>query len=122
MLKKQGITLEIDAEARKALALEGFTPKYGARPLRGVIRNRLRRPLSKMIVSGELPKGSIIKLKLTEGGEFEWDNGDLKAEVVEVKKSNGKSKVVEDLKSEVIEEDIADLKSEAMEDGITNPD
>ena len=64
-----------------------------------------------MIVSGELPKGSIIKLKLTEGGEFEWENGDLKAEVVEVKSE-----------IEEVEEDIADLKSEAVEDGITNPD
>jgi ATP-dependent Clp protease ATP-binding subunit ClpA len=73
LLEKQGITLHIDDEARKALALEGFTPKYGARPIRGVIRNRIRRPLSRMIVSGEISKGSQVKLKLGETGEFEWE-------------------------------------------------
>jgi ATP-dependent Clp protease ATP-binding subunit ClpA len=72
LLEKQGITLHIDDEARKALALEGFTPKYGARPIRGVIRNRIRRPLSRMIVSGEIAKGSQVTLKLGENGEFEW--------------------------------------------------
>jgi ATP-dependent Clp protease ATP-binding subunit ClpA len=72
LLEKQGITLHLDDEARKALALEGFTPKYGARPIRGVIRNRIRRPLSRMIVSGEIGKGSQITLKLGEDGEFEW--------------------------------------------------
>lgn len=72
LLEKQGITLHLDDEARKALALEGFTPKYGARPIRGVIRNRIRRPLSRMIVSGEIGKGSAVTLKLGEDGEFEW--------------------------------------------------
>lgn len=72
LLEKQGIILHLDDEARKALALEGFTPKYGARPIRGVIRNRIRRPLSRMIVSGEIGKGSEVTLKLGENGEFEW--------------------------------------------------
>lgn len=73
LLEKQGISLQIDDEARKALALEGFTPKYGARPIRGVIRNRIRRPLSRMIVAGEIGKGSTVTLKLGENGEFEWE-------------------------------------------------
>ncbi len=72
LLEKQGVKLHIDDEARKALALEGFTPKYGARPIRGVIRNRIRRPLSRMLVSGEIGKGSEVTLKLGESGEFEW--------------------------------------------------
>ncbi len=75
LLEKQGITLHIEDEARKALALEGFTPKYGARPIRGVIRNRIRRPLSRMLVSGEISKGAEITLKLGENGEFEWIKG-----------------------------------------------
>ncbi|MEZ0485648.1 ATP-dependent Clp protease ATP-binding subunit [Fibrella aquatica] len=71
-LAKQGITLTIDEAARRQLALEGYTPKYGARPLRGVIRNRLRRPLSRMIVSGEISKGSVLNLSVGEGGELVW--------------------------------------------------
>ncbi|MBO0950460.1 ATP-dependent Clp protease ATP-binding subunit [Fibrella forsythiae] len=73
-LAKQGITLTIDEAARRQLALEGYTPRYGARPLRGVIRNRLRRPLSRMIVSGEISKGSMLTLSISEGGELVWEN------------------------------------------------
>ncbi|GAB3982539.1 ATP-dependent Clp protease ATP-binding subunit [Spirosoma terrae] len=70
LLDKQGITLTIDDAVRRQLALEGYTPKYGARPLRGVIRNRLRRPLSRMIVSGEIGKGSHLNLTANEAGEL----------------------------------------------------
>jgi ATP-dependent Clp protease ATP-binding subunit ClpA len=61
-LHKQGIAFEIEEEAKKMIALDGFTPKYGARQLSAVIRNLLRRPISKYIISGELKKGSTIKV------------------------------------------------------------
>lgn len=70
-LYKQGISFEIDDEAKKYLALNGFTPKYGARQISGVIRNQLRRPISKYIVAGELKKGNTIKINLKEGA-LEW--------------------------------------------------
>ena len=72
-LNKQGITLEISPEAKKAMALIGFTPKYGARPIKGNIRNQLRRPISRMIISGELAKGSVLKISLDKEGEFVWE-------------------------------------------------
>ena len=59
-LTKQGITLELTAEARRYLALTGFSPQYGARQLKGVIRNQLRRPISRMIVAGELTMGATV--------------------------------------------------------------
>ena len=72
-LYKQGITFEIEEEATKMLALSGFTPKYGARQLSGVIRNELRRPISKYIISGELKKGhSIVITKHAEEERLEW--------------------------------------------------
>jgi len=73
MLDKQGISITIDNDTRKRLALEGYTPKYGARPLRGVIRNRLRRPLSRMIVSGEIGRGSVLNLATNEAGELSFE-------------------------------------------------
>ncbi|RMG22355.1 MAG: ATP-dependent Clp protease ATP-binding subunit, partial [Bacteroidetes bacterium] len=73
LLDKQGIQLEITDEAREKLAGEGFTPKYGARPLLGVIRNRLRRPISKMIISGEVQRGSKIAVSLDEAGEIQYE-------------------------------------------------
>lgn len=73
-LDKQGIAFEIEPEAIKMLALSGFTPKYGARQLSGVIRNELRRPISKYIISGELKKGNRIVIKKHENEErLEWE-------------------------------------------------
>ena len=65
-LEKQEMTLILTEEAKKELAHKGFTPKYGARPLRGVIRSDLRSPLSKKIISGTIKKGSVIKLDVKE--------------------------------------------------------
>jgi ATP-dependent Clp protease ATP-binding subunit ClpA len=72
-LSKQGISLKITPEAKKHLALTGFTPKYGARQIKGVIRNQLRRPLSRKIVTGELMRGDVISLDVTAGGELKWE-------------------------------------------------
>ncbi len=72
-LEAQGIQLNIKQEAKEELAKSGFTPKYGARPLLGVIRNKLRKPLSKKIISGEIGKGSVINLKIGEDKELIWE-------------------------------------------------
>ncbi len=72
LLETQGVELEIDPKAKEKLAKSGFNPKYGARPIVGVIRNQLRRPLSRMIISGKLTKGSVAKLTLDKKGEVIW--------------------------------------------------
>ena len=61
-LQRQGIILNLSENVKEFLAKKGFTPKYGARPLRGVIRNELRSPLSKKIIKGEIAKGSVVDL------------------------------------------------------------
>jgi ATP-dependent Clp protease ATP-binding subunit ClpB len=73
LLSKQGITLEITPEAKKQIAFEGFTPKYGVRPLKGVIRNKLRRPISRMIILEEIKKGSHILIDLDAEGIIRWN-------------------------------------------------
>ena len=73
LLSKQGITLEISPEAKKQIAFEGFTPKYGVRPLKGVIRNKLRRPISRMIILEEIKKGSHILIGLGAGEKLIWN-------------------------------------------------
>lgn len=70
-LDKQSIALEVSDDAKKFLAMNGFTPKYGARQISGVIRNRLRRPISKFIITGELKKGSTVKVGMQEE-ELSW--------------------------------------------------
>ena len=77
-LHKQGIELEISQAARKHLAMLGFTPKYGARPLKGVIRREMRSPLSRMIVSGKLKKGDSVRLDIDKNKELVWTIKELK--------------------------------------------
>ena len=73
LLDRQGITIEISDDARKLLAHKGFTPKYGARQVAGVIRNYLRRPISRLIIKEELSKGKILKVGLDDANELTWD-------------------------------------------------
>jgi ATP-dependent Clp protease ATP-binding subunit ClpA len=70
-LDKQGIQLKVTEPALHQLALSGFTPQYGARPLAGIIRSQLRRPLSRKIISNEISAGSIIELEYAAGA-FQW--------------------------------------------------
>lgn len=72
-LDNQGIQLRIDQDAREILAKTGFSPKYGARPLIGVIRTELRKPLSKKIISGEIGRGSVVKLKKGIDNQVVWE-------------------------------------------------
>ena len=73
LLDRQGIAIEISDDARKLLAHKGFTPKYGARQVAGVIRNYLRRPISRLIIKEELSKGKTLKVGLDEANELTWD-------------------------------------------------
>ena len=70
LLDKQGIGITINDDARKMLAHKGFTPKYGARQVAGVIRNYLRRPISRLIIREELCQGKTLEVGLDERNEL----------------------------------------------------
>ncbi|WP_299254557.1 ATP-dependent Clp protease ATP-binding subunit [uncultured Aquimarina sp.] len=70
-LNKQEVILELTEAAQEYLAYKGFTPKYGARPLRGVIRTDLRGPLSKMLITGKIGKGSKVSLDVKDE-KMQW--------------------------------------------------
>jgi len=59
-LQQQGIALQLQNDAVEMLATAGFNPRYGARQLATVIRNELKRPISKLIVSGQLHNGHTL--------------------------------------------------------------
>ncbi len=71
-LEKLEMKLKISDKAITFLAQKGFTPKYGARPLRGVIRSDIRSPLSKMIISGKITKGANISLDIDKKNNLKW--------------------------------------------------
>ncbi len=71
LAKGLNINLNITQEAKEFLSKEGYDIKYGARPLKGLIRGRLRRPLAKKIVAGEFTDGDNIEVSLKEN-ELVW--------------------------------------------------
>lgn len=73
LLEKQGITITITDDAKKMLAHKGFTPKYGARQVSGIIRNYLRRPISRLIIGDKLSKGCTLEVGMDEQGELTWN-------------------------------------------------
>ena len=74
MLDEQNISLTIDESARKYVTKVGFNAHYGARPILGIIRKEIRRPLSKLIISGEINNGDSVTMKYNEGTkEIVWD-------------------------------------------------
>lgn len=72
-IDKQGIELDIDDETCRMLAHKGFTPKYGARQIAGMIRNYLRRPISRFVVSGKAQRGSRLIVRVNENEELIWN-------------------------------------------------
>ena len=67
LLEEQNITLKIEDEAKHFIAMSGFNAQFGARPIIGTIRKELRRPLSKMIISGEIKSGDEVVMTLNDG-------------------------------------------------------
>jgi ATP-dependent Clp protease ATP-binding subunit ClpA len=65
------IKLVLSDETKKGLALSEFSPQLGARPILGIIRNEIRRPLSKKIIAGEVKAGGTVELKYKDG-KSEW--------------------------------------------------
>ena len=77
LLQAQNMDITLTDEAKKTLAFKGFTPKYGARQVAGTIRNYLRRPISRMILSGTLKKGHLLVGNLGEQEEIIWEVKEL---------------------------------------------
>lgn len=60
LLKDKEISLEITPDAKEQLAIKGFNPQYGARPLKRTIVQNIENPLSRMILSGEVNAGDTV--------------------------------------------------------------
>ena len=66
-LAKQHLSLDVDRNARKLLAKEGFDPQFGARPLKRAIQSRLLDPLASRVLMGEFKPGDRIKVSADDG-------------------------------------------------------
>jgi ATP-dependent Clp protease ATP-binding subunit ClpC len=66
-LQEQGITLTFPDEVVREIGRAGFDPVFGARPLRQVISDRVKAPLSEGILKGTIARGAVVEAKVKEG-------------------------------------------------------
>ena len=59
------ISLTMTPSARRHIAKKGFSPKYGARPIKREIQTSIENPLSEMLLRGELHEGDKVTIGLT---------------------------------------------------------
>jgi ATP-dependent Clp protease ATP-binding subunit ClpB len=59
-LAPRRVTLDVSPAAREWLALTGFDPAYGARPLRRLVQSAIGDALAKALLSGEVKDGDTV--------------------------------------------------------------
>ena len=70
-VKNKNVKICVTDEALDYLVDKGFDPKMGARPLQRVIDEEIKRPLSRLLLFGDLKNGGNITIKYTDKIELE---------------------------------------------------
>lgn len=65
-LEEKGVSLSIDDEVRTWLAIKGYDPVMGARPLTRVIQEQLKKPLAEDLLFGMLAKGGHVTVTVKD--------------------------------------------------------
>jgi ATP-dependent Clp protease ATP-binding subunit ClpB len=78
-LAARRLTLAVSDAAREWLALQGFDPLYGARPLRRLVQSAIGDQLAKALLAGEVREGDTVAVDL--------DESDLGAETLVVSRA-----------------------------------
>ena len=101
LLELNTMTIEKDVEvnatdgAIEFLMTKGFDAKLGARPLQRVIDEEIKKPLSKMMLFGELTSGGMVEVALSE---------DIVPKLTVKFKAKREKKVLEQVKPKVSDE------------------
>ena len=83
-LADRKIRIELTATARKKLAIDGYDPVFGARPLKRLIQQEVENPLARRILSGDFTEGDIILVDANgEAFSFAKEAQILEGEMVE---------------------------------------
>ena len=67
MVKERDIDIEMTDAAKKWLAEKGYDAVYGARPLSRLITEKIKQPLSREMLFGNLKNGGILKVFIDNG-------------------------------------------------------
>jgi ATP-dependent Clp protease ATP-binding subunit ClpB len=68
-LADRRLTLTVTPAAREWLAVTGFDPVYGARPLRRLVQSAIGDQLARELLSGEIADGDTVQVELDEAAD-----------------------------------------------------
>jgi ATP-dependent Clp protease ATP-binding subunit ClpB len=71
-LAQNDLNLEVTDAARNEIAVRGYDPTYGARPLKRVIQQQLQNPLATELLKGHFAPGSTVRIDFADG-EFAFE-------------------------------------------------
>ncbi|MGP8292030.1 ATP-dependent chaperone ClpB [Vreelandella zhanjiangensis] len=66
-LAEHDLGLEVSDDAMAQLAVVGFDPVYGARPLKRAIQSRIENPLAQGLLAGKFSPGDVIRVSASDG-------------------------------------------------------
>jgi ATP-dependent Clp protease ATP-binding subunit ClpA len=66
LVADRNIRIELAPEARAWLAEKGFDRAFGARPMARLVERTIKKPLSELLLFGELAAGSTVLVKRAE--------------------------------------------------------
>ena len=67
-LAKRRLTLQVSDSSREWLAMNGFDPVYGARPLRRLVQSAIGDQLARDLLGGEIREGDTVRVDLDPAG------------------------------------------------------
>jgi ATP-dependent Clp protease ATP-binding subunit ClpB len=79
-LASRRLTLVVSPDSREWLAVTGFDPVYGARPLRRLIQSAIGDKLAKALLAGEITDGDKVRVDLDEAADTLRVSADRTAE------------------------------------------
>jgi ATP-dependent Clp protease ATP-binding subunit ClpA len=68
LVADRGITIELTPEARLWLAEHGFDRAFGARPMARLVERTIKKPLSELLLFGNLTAGATVRVVRTDTG------------------------------------------------------
>ncbi len=71
-LAEHDLGLTVSDEALALLAVVGFDPVYGARPLKRALQSRIENPLAQDLLAGKFSAGDVIRV-VADDGQLRFD-------------------------------------------------
>ena len=68
-LEAKGLTMELDQSAKNFLIEKGYSPEFGARPLRRALGSFIEDPLAESLLSGDYSSGDHVDVTHREGDD-----------------------------------------------------